>query len=350
MKKKVMLLSNRSILAVAVSAVLITSCSKVDELRRNPRPNSTVETPPSAPTDSVTQPIGSTELKPFSLTEIAYSNPDFNNPGRGAEQWHGAIDVNVPIEGTSTTPYDVYHRFVWTRLEGATQGSYNWGYFDGLVNAAIQKKQKMSFGIMSAYPDGDAGTGCQSFDGGYAAYPQYLHALMQSESVKDWRTGSTWTPNYNSPNYLNRLLALHQALNSHIETASYNGVAYKDVIQFIDIRGYGSWGEWNSSSIVNHTDEYPAGTFPTITTFKKIVDAHTQGFPNFPLVAMIAAFDGNRLGVINNPPEIGHYILTTKNNWGPVGWRRDQWGATDSYLKDYLEFNNTTYNGVVFKD
>jgi hypothetical protein len=122
------------------------------------------------------------------------------------------------------------------------------------------------------------------------------------------------------------------------------------VIQFIDIRGYGSWGEWNSSSLVNHTDEYPSGTFPTIATFKKIVDAHTKGFPNFPLVAMIAAFDANWLGIVNNPPEIAHYILTTRNSWGPIGWRRDQWGATDGYLKDYLENNNRSFNGVVFRN
>lgn len=272
------------------------------------------------------------------------------NPGRGAEQWHNVVEVNVPTEGVNTTPFDVYHRFVWTRLEGPSQGSYNWSYFDGLVNAAIQKRQKMSFGIMTSYPDGNPNYGLASFDGGYAAYPQYLHQLMQQESVKDWRTGNSWTPNYNSPHYHARLLALHQALNSHIESASFNGVRYRDVIQYIDIRGYGSWGEWNSSSLVNHTNEYPAGTFPTIASFKKIVDAHTKGFPNFPLVAMIAAFDANQLGVVNNPPEIAHYILTTRNSWGPIGWRRDQWGATDGYLKDYLENNNRSFNGVVFKN
>ena len=42
-------------------------------------------------------------------------------------------------------------------------------------------------------------------------------------------------------------------------------------------------------------------------------------------------------------------ILTTRNNWGPIGWRRDQWGATDSYLKDYLENNNRSFGGITFK-
>ncbi len=333
-----MLLSGRVMCAVAIGALLMTSCSKKD-LNGNPDAMATGDSTES--NISVTAIAG---YKTASFTEIPSSNDDLVNPGRGAEQWHNAVEVNVPNEGTKTTPYDVYYRFVWTRIEGATQGSYNWSYFDGLVNNAIAKKQKLSFGIMTSYPEGTTSDGLASFDGGYAAYPQYLHNLMQSESVKDWRKGTTWTPNYNSQHYLNRLLALHQAINAHIIEKGW-----QKVIQFIDIRGYGSWGEWNSSSLVNHTNEYPQGTFPTIATFKKIVDAHTKGFPNFPLVAMIAAFDANLLGIVNNPPEIAHYILTTRNNWGPIGWRRDQWGATDQYLKDYLENNNRSFNGVVLK-
>ena len=64
---------------------------------------------------------------------------------------------------------------------------------------------------------------------------------------------------------------------------------------------------------------------------------------------MIASFDAGWLGNTNNPPEVAHYILTTRNNRGLIGWRRDQWGATDNYLKDYLENNNRSFAGVVFK-
>lgn len=332
--------SGRAVCALAISAALITSCSKLD--RQSEQSQSDLGSDSTESTISATATAG---YKSFSFSEIPFGNTDFVNPGRGAEQWHNAAVVNVPSEETSTQPLDVYYRFVWTRVEGATQGSYNWSYFDGLVNSAIQKKQKLSFGIMTAYPEGTTNEGLQAFDGGYGAYPLYLHKQMQAESVKDWRKGSAWTPNYNSPNYLNRLLALHQAINQHIIDKGW-----QKVIQFIDIRGYGSWGEWNSSSLVGHTNEYPAGTFPTIASFKKIVDAHTKGFPNFPLVAMIAAFDANQLGVVNNPAEIGHYILTTRNNWGPIGWRRDQWGATDGYLSSYLENNSRSFNGVVFKN
>ena len=291
------------------------------------------------------------QTTPLTFTSIPINDPDLNAPGRGVEQWHDRNEVNVPIEGTNTQRLDIYFRFVWTQIEGPTLGSYAWNYFDSLVNYAITRKQKMSFGIMPLYPGGTEENGLVNFDGGYAAYPLYLHNLMQAESVKDWRTGTVWTPNYNSLNYQNRLLALHQAINAHLNTTSFNGVLYKNVIGYIDLRGYGAWGEWHSGyTPKNIVSDYPAGTFPTVATLKKIVDAHTQGFPDYPLVAMVAAFDANWLQNTMNPPEIAYYILTQRNNWGLIGWRRDQWGATDAYVSYYLENNDRTFGGIVFKD
>lgn len=275
----------------------------------------------------------------IALPKIA-ANTYIKRPGGGIEGWHNESEAVFEND-----PLDSYYRFVWTRLEGATEGSYNWAYFDDLVEDAKARKQKLSFGIMTAYPEGTTSHGLASYDGGFGAYPLYVHQKMQQETVKDWRKGTSWTPNYNSAYYLTRYAALCAALNQHIYDKGY-----ENYVLFIDIRGYGSWGEWNSSGLVNNTSEYPAGTFPTVTSLKKIVDAHTLGFPKFPLVAMIAGFDANWLGNVNNPPEIAYYLLTTKNQWGLLGWRRDQWGQTDQYLKDYLENNNRSFNGVIFKN
>ena len=286
----------------------------------------------------------------LSFTTIPVSDPDLVAPGRGAEQWHDRTDVNVPVQGTNTRPMDVYFRFVATRISTSTKGVYNFSYLDNLFNDAIDNRQKLSFGIMTCYPDGGTDVGLVAFDGGTACYPQWLHQEMQAESVKDWRTGSTWTPNYNSSRYLTWLLDLNSAINAHIEATSYNGVRYRDVVNCIDIRGYGAWGEWHSGYTPNNqVSDYPSGTFPTVASLKAIVDAHTNAFPNFQLVNMIAAFDANYLGNTRNPPEIAHYILTHRGtNKGPIGWRRDQWGALDGYLKSYLEDNTRSFNGVVF--
>ena len=96
---------------------------------------------------------------------------------------------------------------------------------------------------MTVYPEGTPNEGLQAYDGGTGAYPEYLHQLMQSESVKDWKSGNTWVPNYNSNYYLNRLLALNQAVYDHIQTASFAGIRYKDstLSDSISYRRYCLW-------------------------------------------------------------------------------------------------------------
>ena len=291
----------------------------------------------------------------FSFNAIPYSDPDFIAPGRGAEQWHnGSARINYPTESNNLESPDLYYRFEWSRLEGASQGSYTWSYFDNLINSAINKGQKFSFGIMTHYSDG----GYASYDGGTSSYPQYLHNLMQAESSnsRDWLSSNgVWVPNWNSTNYLGRLRALHVALYDHIMTGSYTPssgphagkrVNYRDVIYCIDIRGYGNWGEWHSGEICDF-NAYPTGRQPTNATFKEIIDLHTEVFDRWPLVMMVAGYDGGFTGIslFGVPAEVSYYALTARNKWGAVGYRRDQWGATDTYLARLMANNNQTYNG-----
>lgn len=279
----------------------------------------------------------------FSFTQLPVGDPDLNRPQAGAEQWHDRNDVALGY-----TPQDVYYRFVATRIATATRGVYNWSYLDGLINAAIARKQKLSFGIMTSYPEGTTSNGLVQIGGGTASYPTWLHDAMQGE----WLINGTWIPNYNDPVYLQWCLELNQATYKHLNETVVNGVRYKDVINSIDIRSYGSWGEWHSCCIADNftVDQYPQGTFPTAASLKKIVDAYTQGYPDIQLSCMIAAFDANWLNNTKNPPEIAWYVLTQRNQKGMIGWRRDQWGATDSYLSSYLENNTRSFNGLVFRD
>lgn len=291
----------------------------------------------------------------FSFDAIPYSDPDFIAPGRGAEQWHnGSARINYPTESNNLESPDLYYRFEWARLEGPTQGSYTWSYFDNLINSAINKGQKFSFGIMTHYSDG----GYVSYDGGTSSYPLYLHQLMQAEAAnsRDWLSNNrVWVPNWNSPHYLGRLRALHEALYQHIMTGSYTPgsgphagkrVNYRDVIYCIDIRGYGNWGEWHSGEICDF-NAYPTGRQPTNATLKEIIDLHTEVFDRWPLVMMVAGYDGGYTGIslFGVSAEVSYYALTARNKWGAVGYRRDQWGATDTYLSRLMANNNQTYNG-----
>lgn len=289
----------------------------------------------------VTPPTGSTT--PFSFTTIPFSDPDLVRYGGGAEQWHDRNDVNLGY-----IPKDVYYRFVATRIATSQRGVYNWSYLDGLINAAIGRGQKFSFGIMTSYPEGTTNEGLVNIGNGTASYPAWLQAAMNGE----WLINNSWVANYNDPTYLAWVLELNQAIYSHLSSTFFNGVRYKDVINFIDIRSYGSWGEWHSANLATDfkVSQYPSGTFPTAASLKKIVDAYVQGFPDIQLSCMIAAFDAQWLDNTWNPAEIAYYVLTQRNQKGMIGWRRDQWGATDNYIKDYLENNNRSFNGLTFKD
>ena len=298
---------------------------------------------------------------PLTFTPIPVTDPDIISPGRGAEQWHnGSEAIDYPLQGMPQPSLDVYYRFTWNRLEGATQGSYKWEYFDGLVTDAIDRGQKLSFGIMSCYPGGDDNPGMVDFDNGNSAYPEYLHRLMQSEGDKDWKTNGdgpvdgygSWVPNWNSEFYHERLRALHEALYAHINSSSYTAVAgpnkgktiaYKNAIFSIDVRGYGSWGEWHSAGITDVMSSYPAGTRPTVATLKRIIDHHVDVFTDHPLSIMIAAFDAEQLANIDIPKEVTAYALEVSNGWGKLGWRRDSWGATDPYLEWYLKDNQQSF-------
>ena len=292
----------------------------------------------------------SAQSVPLQFNPIPYSAPDIVSPGRGAEQWqNGSESVNYPHADTNLRSLDVYYRFPWTRLEGSEAGVYNWGYFDDLVKNAIDKGQKLSFGIMPVYD----GNGTVTYDGAKSAYPLYLHRAMQegAENTRDWISNGVWIPNWNHSYYLSRLRALHVALNSHILSTSYKGVSFKNAIYCIDIRGYGNYGEWHSGGIVENLQRYPSGRRATVATLKTIIDHHTQVFADWPLSLMVAAFDAEQYDVIMNPAELTHYALTTSNAWGPLGWRRDQWGATDPYLDKILKINERRFNNSVpFKE
>jgi hypothetical protein len=282
------------------------------------------------------------QTTPLSFTPVPYSDPDIISPGRGAEQWDfGSEKINYPTADTNIRPLDVYYRFAWTVLEGDSMNSYNWTFFDDIMQQSIDNRQKLSFGIMPVYD----GKGTVEYDSARLAYPLYLHKLMQAgtPNTRDWVSHGVWIPNWNSTHYLTRLRALHQALYNHIMSSSYKGVAFKDAIYCIDIRGYGNYGEWHNAGIVDHIYEYPVGRRAHVATLRTIIAHHTQVFSQWPLTLMIAAFDAEQFDAIMNPAELTYYALTTKNAWGPLGWRRDQWGATDNYLDKILKNNEKKF-------
>ena len=294
--------------------------------------------------NSIAAPGGQTGLT-FSV--IPFSDPDLRRPGCGLEFWIYQSSIRVPSAGSpSDNEEDRYDRFEWRSFENGSQGVYSWAEFDASINTAIDKGQKFSFGIMSLCES------CSDFTttvggGQLTSYPLYVHNLMQAEGGNnaDWVDPTTgcWIPNWNSLNYLNPYRNMLNALAAHISATSYSGVNYASIIRYVDVRGIGNYNEWHHYP---YLDNIPTGRFPTIATYKRIVDDFATAFPNYQLVALCDGYD--TVGWSNTPAEVVHYLLTKTNTKGLLGYRRDNigsgWAGTSYWVGDKLENNPAVYN------
>jgi hypothetical protein len=125
---------------------------------------------------------------------------------------------------------------------------------------------------------------------------------------------------------------------------------YRDVVRYIDLRGYGSYGEWHEAFIVNTMDDHPEGTMATTESLRRIVNSHLQAFKPYRLVALLGSLDGGLLHNTQVPPEIGYMILQAKTDKGLLGIRRDNWGSTDDYIRQYMEQHPVVFKGLSFAD
>ncbi|HTB23971.1 MAG TPA: PKD domain-containing protein [Puia sp.] len=262
---------------------------------------------------------GFSQTTALSFSQISTST-DIISPGRGAQQWNGSPwdNSNDPyIPSNNTVPKEWYSRFLWAAdLEPGGLGVYTFSVFDSRINAAIDAGQLFSFGVMPM---------CSGCIAGQITYPAYLHTLMQAEATnsQDWfsNVNGSWIPNWNSPNYIARWTALMNALAAHIAAGSHNGVAYKNAIGYVDIRGYGETGEWNTYPWYGTE---PTGRKATDASLRSIIDAVANAFPNNQLVICFGSLDPGNACL--TPAATSAYVLSRTNNYGHIGWRRDNLG------------------------
>lgn len=280
----------------------------------------------------------------LSFTPIDPTQPDLNRPGGGANEWsYGQNIVNIPVQGVNTPRLDRYWRFTWLDFQpfNSPSTTYDFTIFDQKIQQSITNGQKFSFGVMQQC--GGCDLNLQgNVSGNVMLYPLWLHTLMQGESPQDFTSGGEWFPNYNSPSYLTALKNLNTQINAHILAGSFNGVAYKNMIGQIDVRGYGDFGEWTNNV-------FNVGNI-TVATGDSIISYHVHVFNTFQCVNMVAAFDGGQLPNTNVPPGVGQYAMSVRNAVGPLGWRRDSWGQTDNYLAQWTNANPTVFGGYHFAD
>ena len=283
--------------------------------------------------------------------------PDTTGPFRGLENWNNQWQVPYPSNSSTQTGnvYDFYYRFSYRDLVD-DNGNYVWTLFDNKIKYAIDNRVKLNIATMCYYAQASNNI---TVGGATLSYPLYLHNQMQAESVKDWISTNegAWIPDWNSNSYLTAWENLQKALAAHISAGSYKpswsatAIPYSNAIGYVDIRGYGNFGEWHTSSW--GTEAGALSRVATFATAKRIIDANLNAFPNNWATIGIAAFDQNTVqpdAWALKDPAIGYYALTAKNNKGEIAFRRDNWGWNQSWYDANLDKNNATYNGVAFKD
>lgn len=269
---------------------------------------------------------------------------DYFRPRFGGMNWNDDYVVPAP-PGAATGVFggiDRYERFNWTQIQNDA-GVFDWTTFDNRIGIAIAHGQKFSFSFMS-YCEGCNST--QSPNGVPLTYPLFLHTAMQADAIKDFKAADQWIPYWNGATYLNAWKALLMAVSNHINSTTINGVALKNVVYYVDIRGYGNFGEFHNYPYTQQAPTYPANFTPTVATIDSLVAYHMEAFPNFKAVNMIEIF--NASGDSNIPLAATWYALTAKNNVGGTGWRRDNWGDATNYLA-ILDNNPGSFNGLTFK-
>jgi Domain of unknown function (DUF4832) len=291
----------------------------------------------------------------FSFSQV----PDTTGPFRGLEQWYSNWQIPYPSNSSSQTgnDFDEYYRFEWGQIENmsAASSQYSWAVFDQQIQHAMDNRRRFNFAVMPYYSSASTGL---TVSGALLSYPSYLHNQMQAEATKDWISSSdgAWVQDWNSNSYLTAWENLQKAIANHIATTSYKpswssvSIPYTNVIGYVDIRGFGSFGEWQT---------YPwgqdAGYSTRVITYasvKRLIDANLTAFPNFwqdiGMQAMCPDPTNNAWGI--QDAQSSYYAVTATTNKGKVAWRRDNWGGPQSYYNFILDSTQNTYsyNGVVF--
>ncbi|MEJ0101264.1 MAG: hypothetical protein WDO19_01350 [Bacteroidota bacterium] len=189
--------------------------------------------------NDVSKATTATAVKPatsFTLEEIPYSDIDLLAPGRGASTFYTYTQaIKLPDINTITWSLDNETRFIWSELQNGPT-SYTWANLDNQINTSIDKGQRFAFRVTTI---ASGGNGTISTGGGTLGYPMFVHTGMQAESPKDWipsGSGNMWVPNWNSNTYLSAWENFLNALANHINSTSYKGIAYKNVLSRFDMR------------------------------------------------------------------------------------------------------------------
>ena len=192
-------------------------------------------------------------LTTFAPAAIPLTSPELANPLRGQYEW-----IKNEFKPAGWPGIDVYDRFGWKDIE-PVQGQYNFAVIEAGMAKAVKRGGRYGFRVMTV------DTCCSDPK---IVPSDFTQGKMISAGGRD-----NFVPDWNSAAYITRWTALMKAI-----AAKY---AKDPRLGFLDIGGYGNWGEWH---------QYPfesQNTAITLESSKKIIDATVNNFPNTQLVMLV---------------------------------------------------------------
>ncbi|MDW8244811.1 MAG: DUF4832 domain-containing protein, partial [Thermogemmata sp.] len=158
-----------------------------------------------------------------------------------------------PYSSSLPAPKDTYMRYLWSEIEPTTAGNYNFSVIDNDIAAAGLIGAKHAFRIYCINESWQS--------------PALPHDIANNSSLRFIDSQNRYIPQWNAPEFLNRLETFIQALGQRYD--NHPQIAY------IDIGFYGRWGEWHMAGLNDN------GT-PTasLETRQRIIDMVCAAFPN----------------------------------------------------------------------
>ncbi len=291
-----------------------------DDLAEAPTPPRKLTSPPSvttlgpaAPASSprqgatrnradaeVRKEIARTTLRP---TSILASQAELANPFRGSYQW-----LDRPPEPAGWPLVDSYIRIAWRDVEVA-RDVYDFSLIDTRLARARERGGKLGLRIMSAC------TGCSRPN---ISVPEYLKDLMPRGFSFTFEGTENYAPDWNDPDYLERLNVLLATLGDRYDNDPRLG--------WIEITGYGDWGEWHTTGW-----PYPSSGGATVITddnARRIVDMNLAAFQHKRLV-MLHDHEKALAYALSRSPTIG-----IRNDCLGDPWFTEAMTARSSIIRD----------------
>ena len=228
-----------------------------------------------------------------------------HNPLQGFYSWHdgGIIPVSPPSR-------EHYMRFTWADLE-PREGVYDFSKLEQAL-ADLGPKDRLAFGVLPM------DTCCSGHNGldvpGYLKDHLAKGFWMQADPGNYGHVDKVYVPDWNDPYFLERWRKLWAAIGAH-----WDG---NPRIAWVDLRGYGNWGEGHLAG----ANAYHWSQFPYDDATVNVHGAERGSEASrFAIVdAMIDAMPHTQLLAMTDDKAVLVHALSRSP---AIGMRRDSWGA-----------------------